>query len=92
MASKRDFETFLAPFWVNFGSFWRPLFDILATFWAPFFKVSFLIYYCATELQRPGLGDPLGWDYREGKPLPEGLQGEGWRQEGLRERAEGKKL
>ena len=49
MASKSDFDTFLAPFWVDFGLILEASGNILVTFWVSFFKVCFLMDFCVSE-------------------------------------------
>ena len=74
MASKSDFDTFLAPFWEDFGIILEASGNILVTFWVSFFKVCFLMDFCVSEGYRRAPGGSPGRDYREGKPS---LRGEG---------------
>ena len=48
MASKRDFDTFLAPFLVDFGLILEASGNILVTFWVSFFRVCFLMDFCVS--------------------------------------------
>ena len=57
MASKRDFDIFLAPFWMNFGFILEASGNILVTFWVSFFKACFLMDSGAPQLLWPGSGE-----------------------------------
>ena len=74
MASKSDFDTFLAQFWVAFGgileAYGRHSSDFLGTFFQGLFFDGFL---CLRPISGR-LKESPGRDYREGKPS---LRGEG---------------
>ena len=74
MASKSDFDTFLAPFWMDFGLILEASGNILVTFWVSVFKVCFLMDFSVSGGYRAVPGGSPGRDYREGKPS---LRGEG---------------
>ena len=60
MASKSDFDIFLAPFWKDFGLILEASGNILVTFWVSVFKVCFLMDFCVSDLLRPGLRESQG--------------------------------
>ena len=66
MASKSDFDTFLAPFWVAFVIILEVSGRHFGDFLGIFFKVEFFIHFGAPQLLRHGPGEPQGRDYREG--------------------------
>ena len=77
MASKSDFDTFLAQFWMDFGVILEASGRHVGDFLVLFFKASFLTDFCVSGGYRVSLGSPQGRDFREGKLLPEGFRGEG---------------
>ena len=58
MASKSDFDTFLAPFWVAFGVILKASGRQFGTFWLPFFKVDFLMDFVSPGHIEPCQGVP----------------------------------
>ena len=60
MASKNDFETFLAPFWVHFGIILEASGRHFGDFLGTVFKVYFFIDFCVSGEYPAGPGNPQG--------------------------------